>query len=296
MPFRVMLAGKIEELSQIKFPVMVSPKLDGVRAYVLGGVLLSRSNKPIPNEWAQKTFRRMESVDGELIVGNPTASDVYRKTESCMMTADAVPSSAFLYAFDQICVERICQPFLERSGMLVRRFDKHTCVKVVPQFRANTLDLLLEYESMFLEQGYEGVMLRSLDGLYKQGRSTLREGYLLKLKRFTDSEAEIISCYEQETNNNPVTVDERGLSKRSTHKANKVGNGMLGGFHVHDIRTGVEFDIGTMDGVTHEDRRLWWKKRKSLSGQIVKYRHQLCGAKDKPRFPVFVGFRSRIDL
>src|SRR5690606_28483163 len=51
---------------------------------------------------------------------------------------------------------------------------------------------VLDYESTCLARGYEGVMLRDPDGPYKFGRSTLREGTLLKLKRFEDAEAVVI--------------------------------------------------------------------------------------------------------
>lgn len=296
MPFKVMLAGKIKDINLLKFPLMVSPKYDGVRAYVLGGRVLSRSNKPIPNEWAQKRFRRMESLDGELIVGNPVAKDCYRVTESGMMTADFVPSTCRFFAFDKICVGRPPRPFLERISLVVAGWDRHTDVVVVPQIRVANMKELMYQEANFVAQGYEGVMLRSLDGLYKQGRSTFNEGYLLKLKRFEDSEAVILECYEQETNLNPRALNELGQNKRSSHKAGKRGNGLLGGFVVKDVSTGVEFNIGTMDGVTVLQRRELWENRSTLKGKLLKYRHQNYGVKDKPRIPVFIGFRDVRDM
>ena len=51
---------------------------------------------------------------------------------------------------------------------------------------------LIDYEQGAVEDGYEGVMLRDPSAPYKYGRSTVRKGYLLKLKRFEDSEAEVI--------------------------------------------------------------------------------------------------------
>jgi ATP-dependent DNA ligase len=50
-PFKPMLAGKLE--GDPKLPCMVSNKLDGVRAIVIGGVLMSRTLKPIPNRWCR---------------------------------------------------------------------------------------------------------------------------------------------------------------------------------------------------------------------------------------------------
>jgi DNA ligase-1 len=87
-----MLAGKAD-LKELHFPVMVSPKFDGVRALVVVSrvigrsfgacVLVLRNLKPIPNLKVQELFSRLpEGFDGELIDGDPTAPDAYRKTVS----------------------------------------------------------------------------------------------------------------------------------------------------------------------------------------------------------------------
>lgn len=54
---RPMLAGKFDEQQQ-KFPCIVSPKLDGIRAIIQHGVVHSRSWKHIPNRHVQQLFGR----------------------------------------------------------------------------------------------------------------------------------------------------------------------------------------------------------------------------------------------
>ena len=44
-----------------------------------------------------------------------------------------------------------------------------------------------------LNAGYEGLMLRDPNGIYKFGRSSVKENILLKVKEFMDDEAEIIA-------------------------------------------------------------------------------------------------------
>ena len=44
-----MLSGTVTDPAALRYPVLVSPKLDGYRASVQGGVVLSRNLKPIPN-------------------------------------------------------------------------------------------------------------------------------------------------------------------------------------------------------------------------------------------------------
>src|SRR5271165_5455497 len=100
--FRPMLAAKTEGRNLI-YPLYASPKLDGVRAIVRHGQVVSRTLKPIPNRAVQRMFglEALEGLDGELIVGESTAPDVYRRTVSAVMTEDAVPDVIF-YAFDVV--------------------------------------------------------------------------------------------------------------------------------------------------------------------------------------------------
>jgi DNA ligase-1 len=56
---------------------------------------------------------------------------------------------------------------------------------------------------------------------------------------------------------------------------------------VRDWKTGVEFHVGT--GFTAADRALMWAK--PPIGETVKYKFFPVGVKDKPRHPVFLGFR-----
>lgn len=81
--FRPMLACDAD-LEKLRFPLLASAKLDGVRAIVRGGVVFSRSNKPIPNQFVQDKFKHLEHYDGELIYGDPTAKDCYRRTVSAV--------------------------------------------------------------------------------------------------------------------------------------------------------------------------------------------------------------------
>jgi DNA ligase-1 len=71
---------------------------------------------------------------------------------------------------------------------------------------------------------------------------------------------------------------------------------MLGNLIVRDLKTKVEFSIGT--GFTNEMRIVLWANHKRGEGlkKIVKYKYFPSGGKDKPRFPVFVGFRDKRDM
>ena len=128
------------------------------------------------------------------------------------------------------------------------------------------------------------------------GRSTEREGWLLKIKRFEDAEAVVLDTYEGLTNNNPAEKYAFGRTKRSSSMEGKVGRGELGGFIVRHVETGIEFRLGYNHVVGGIDRITLWQQRACLPGKLVKFLHQPSGAKEAPRFPKFIGFRETWDL
>ncbi|WP_025915542.1 ATP-dependent DNA ligase [Herminiimonas sp. CN] len=291
MSFKPMLAKEYDPAKLI-FPCYASPKLDGIRASVVGGKLLSRSLKPIPNKHVYNLLsdKRFEGFDGELIVGDVTALNVFSNTTSHVMSHDKVFDFTY-FVFDLHDCE---MGFDVRYARLCRREHHGVNIVLLPQTRIHNEAGLAEYEAAQVEAGYEGVILRKIDGLYKYGRSTVNEGYLLKVKRFTDGEATIIGFEEQMKNDNEKTVNELGRSKRSSHQENKHGKGTLGALIVRDLVTDVAFNIGT--GLDDAIRADIWAKREEHHGLVVKYKSFEVGVKDKPRHPVFLGFRDGRDM
>ena len=272
-------------LTTLKLPVLASPKLDGVRAVVRDGVVLSRSLKPIPNRHVQLMFGRheLEGLDGELILGDPTHPEAYRRTVSAVMSIEGEPDVDF-HVFDRWDRDYPYNEVALSYGLTIP-----VCSTLI-----RTMEELEEYEAALLDKGYEGVMLRDPQSLYKFGRSTAKEGFLLKLKRFADSEAEILGFEELMHNQNEATINETGHTERSAKQDGLLPAGTLGALMVRDIHSGVEFKIGT--GFTAAERQKFWNLRAPLRGALVKYQYFPTGSKEKPRFPSFQGFRHRIDL
>ena len=285
--FRPMLACEAD-LEKLRFPLLASPKLDGVRAIVRDGIVFSRSNKPIPNVWLGNRFSHLEHFDGELIVGEPTSATCYRDTVSGVMSFSGKPDVTF-YVFDHI--GSITSPYRHRAENLHAK--KHKSVKVLIQTEIATLDELMVYEQDIVEQGYEGAILRDPNAPYKMGRSTAKEGYLLKMKRFMDAEAVVIGFEERMHNGNEATISELGRTKRSSHKAGKSGRGDLGAL-VCRTAEGVEFNVGT--GFDDSERAAIWANRDQFIGRLAKFKFFPVGVKEAPRHPVFLGWRASEDL
>ena len=83
-------------MDEIRLPVFVSKKADGIRCLVIDSVVYSRSLKPIRNKHVQQLFGKPEynGMDGELVVGDIYAKDVFQKTTSGVMSADVAKRPA----------------------------------------------------------------------------------------------------------------------------------------------------------------------------------------------------------
>ena len=292
--FKPMLSASVDDVKALRLPLFGSPKLDGIRAMVVDGVLVSRNLKPIPNKRVQAMFskRMLEGLDGELIVGPVGAPDVFRATTSGVMSVDGEPDVWF-HVFD--CMSEPELPFYRRLEVARNIATGSGRSVVVDQSPIVDLEGLAAFEAECLALGYEGVMLRHPESLYKYGRGTLRAHDLMKLKQFADAEAKVVGVFEQQHNTNEAKRDALGRVERSSHKAGKVGKGVLGGLEVVGVNgpyKGKEFNIGT--GFDDAQRAALW--RENLTGKIVKYKYFPSGSKDAPRFPVFLGWRAKGDM
>lgn len=275
---------------QLRFPLLASPKIDGIRATIRDGVAYARSNQPFPNVNLQKKFGQFEYFDGEFVLGSPTRHDLCRATGGVTNSKEKPVDELSLFVFDHI--EDLGKSYSDRSHRLqFASLNKPSVYFHHQQFVTN-LDELLAYEEDCLNDGYEGLIVRDLDAPYKCGRSTAKEQALLKLKRFTDAEAVVIGFEERMHNGNAATVSALGRTKRSSAKANKSGRGDLGAL-VCRTAEGVEFNIGT--GFSDADRALIWERRDQFLGQLAKFKYFAVGQKEAPRHPVFLSWRDRID-
>ena len=286
-----MLASKCERPDLLPFPVLATPKLDGIRCLKLGGKALTRSFKPISNRFAREWIEANlpDGLDGELMLRGGT----FNETTSAIGARDGQPDFIF-HVFDYV-TESISTPYRLRMEALAALPDSPRIVKVLPVLIRDAA-APAAYEEECITAGYEGVMVRTPNSPYKCGRSTEREAWLLKIKRFEDAEAMVLASYEGMTNQNAAELDAFGRTKRSLAQAGMIGRGELGGFVVRHIQTGVEFRLGYNHVVGGVDRVTLWLRREMLVGKVVKFSHQPSGAKEAPRFPKFIGFREAWDM
>jgi len=281
-----LLAATLEDLSKLQFPVVVSPKLDGLRCIIRGGVALSRNLKPFRNAHVQRMLSTLpDCLDGELIVGEPNRGHVLNRTQSGIMSTGGDPAFTF-HMFDHF--RSPLSPFVIRLNSLAS--IKHPVVKIVPHKVITSLEELLEFERATLLDGYEGIMVRKLDGKYKFGRSTLPEGILSKFKRFSDGEAVVESLLEGVTNKNEATLDALGHTKRSHHQDSMEHSGQVGTIVACEIKTGKQLFVSP-GRMPFAMRKYYWENPHKLVGETINIKWFGYGNLNAPRFCTFQSIR-----
>ena len=282
-------------LDKINFPVYVSTKFDGIRALVIDSVVYSRSLKPIRNKHVQRLFGKPEynGMDGELVVGDIYAKDVFQKTTSGIMSEDGEPDVTFhvfdlwgIPTFDYEYRQRYLQEILldeDKEYPSIVYAMIHLCKNI------DDLTFFLEHER---NVGGEGLICRSPSGIYKYGRSTPKEQLSIKLKFFEAGEFEVIGFEERMHNTNEATTNELGYTERSSCKENLIPMNTLGSLV---LKYGdSEFRCGT--GFSDAQRKEIWENKESYLGKLASIRYMSVGSKDLPRCPSFVWFRDKDDM
>lgn len=288
------------DLTKIRFPVMVQPKIDGVRGLVINGKLVGRSLKTHRNEHVTKLFSDplLEGFDGELFYGDdPTHPELCRLTSGALSRIEGEPPITF-NVFDW------CHPsviHLDYSWRMQKLWDYMDGLspafplRMAATVMAYTLEELEAHDSMYLERGYEGTIIRDPKGTHKQGRSTVKEGGLLRIKRFTEEEAMVLELVEGNRNENEAKTNELGRTERSSAQAGLVPNGLVGALICRDLKTGQEITV-SKGRLNAEEQRYYWMNPSELVGKIIKYKCFPIGVKDKPRFPTFQTIRAESDM
>lgn len=302
MNFKPMLAPPEDPLSfpeyfeQLQFPLLASPKFDGIRCLIKNHTALSRSGKSLPSAQVQAEFTDFNNLDGELIEGNPQDFGVYNRTQSFVMSQDK-PGDMRYYVFDYCHPDWLNKPFYERLSYAKGLLPRNKPYYMIEHSEIENLAELYLYEELQLKRGFEGIMMRNPLGRYKNGRGTFREGLIYKLKRFVDDEARIVGFKEANHNTNVATTDELGYTSRSSHQANLVPADTLGAFFVEHLFKGVKLTLEVACGaITHEERKFIFTNQHLFLGKLLKFRYMLHGMKDRPRFPRAVGLRDLTDL
>jgi DNA ligase-1 len=166
-----------------------------------------------------------------------------------------------------------------RSAFLRENFSKifadSGCIEIIPQREFN-LDVFTDeiefrdYNKQMVAEGFEGIMIKSVDGKWVGKRST----DWLKQKPFIEVSLEI-------------TAVEEGTGRNE---------GRLGAVICEGMDDGKRIQVNVGSGFTDSDRKEYWAAQESLIGQVVEVRADAVTQNQDGtyslRFPRFMRFRG----
>jgi len=308
-----MLAKDIDE-SKLKFPLMLTPKIDGVFAFIQNGQLYARSLKQHENLFTNAKYSKNDfnGLRGELIVGNdPTIEDLCRNTGSGIRRIKGEPEST-LWCFDYILPETEKLSYENRIELLkIKVNDLHqkgyTFIKVIPTMWVHSLEQYLSIRDNYLQNGFEGCVVRDPSLPHKEGRSSSTKAHLWRYKPYATAEIRCTSFVEEMHNLNEAKTNELGRTERSSNQENLVGKGNLGAIVGNLIKplldcygnevspAGTEITIAT-GSLSDKERKYYWSNPLEMIGHVVEFEYMSFGLKDKPRFAQFKCIRSEINM
>ncbi len=289
---RAMLASNeeltIEDLRKLKYPVWVSAKYDGYRGRVLDA-LVTRTGKLLANVYTRKYLESKvgpcAALDGELtLTGN------FNSVQSAFSSVNGMPDFTY-QVFD--CSAYPNYPYRKRHEMARKHVEElnDPRIKLVEQIICSSPEEVLQiFEKVVsLGEGFDGIIIRDPDAPYKFGRSTLKQGWMLKFKPWKDAEGIIEDFEPLYTNTNEQTLDERGYSVRSHSNEGKVAQEAVGAIWL--LWNGKKVKVGGGKDMTQDIREQWWRIRESLKGKKFTFKYLNLTPDGMPRHPTGRGVR-----
>jgi len=298
--FKPMLAPNTTiDIKTLKYPLLVSYKLDGIRCIFRNGEMTSRSLKQFPNIQLRKRFEYLAKVsreqniilDGELLSKSTTFNELSGLTRQL---DKELPEDLNFYCFDSIIESKFDMPFEQRVTNLNKyvNLGYSGYLRNVKQKLLYTVEEVNKYYEEALDWGCDGLILRDPNGKYKFGRGTVKEGLIYKMKPYQTFDAKIIDVIQatEVREGAEKKINELGRSVTSKKKDDRVLIEKASAFVV--IYKGKELKVTI--AMTDEGKEEVWKNRKKYIGRTIEYKGMLVGMKEDglPRHPVFLRFRN----
>jgi len=238
---------------------LASEKLDGVRAYWDGEILLSRQGKKLNAPLSfTKNFPKF-ALDGELYAKELKFEEIQASVMDKLPDEKAWSRLKF-HVFD---VPEASGGLLERLSELEKFILQNPQagqnLKIIKQVKVKDNAEFEAFAEAVIAKSGEGAVVREPNAAYERGRSQ----NVLKYKKFNDAECVVV--------------------------AHKVGqgkfSGLLGSVVCENLSDKKRFKIGS--GFSDKERA-----NPPKIGSVITYKYQNLTAKGLPRFPVFLRVRE----
>ena len=274
-----MSAVPIEKFAhKIIFPAWIQPKLDGYRclARKKGNQieLLSKRGLPFPHlETIKKELRHHPFflqhpkgyLDGELYLHQHSMNDLKRVLGRKILEDDddavQLEKEITYNVFDTIDHPRPPRLFGQRFSDLKKTFPSSSKIKLVVTEKVTSMKEVDQKKKEYLEQGYEGVIVRNDTGAYRPGKKSMD---VFRTKEFHRAKFQIVGALEARGERTVIWVVRCHHDPEKTFLARPMG--------------------------TREERKKWWQKKNEYIGRWleVKYMEVDKNTGCVSRFPIGV--------
>ena len=270
--------------------VLVEPKLDGVRVVAILDVdkdevkMYSRNGKELynfPKIVAQLDSMLDQMPESLVLDGEVMSDDFQTLMREIHRKEGAKTDDAILNVFD--CLPLIdfmdggCGLTITKRKQMLEDFEYPENIRLVEYVKMNLSDedgqkQFADYNKLCIDKGYEGIMVKPINGSYECKRSSL----WLKVKPFI----------------------EVSLTVKDVEEGTGRNSGKLGALIVEGTDGGKFIKTNVGSGLTDADRDTFWQAKDKLIGQVVEVRaDQITQNQDSNdewslRFPRFLRFRG----
>jgi ATP-dependent DNA ligase len=255
--------------ASIKFPCYVQHKLDGVRCVAMrdGCGLFSRNGKAFPHlQHIRRALAALPAgtvLDGELYSDTLTFQEIVGLVKRETLRGDDERRLEQIY----LCVYDLVVDGMTNKERNVRLQGLlGTCAGAIRLLETRVCERredVGEHHAASVAAGYEGLMLRNMEGRYRVG---VRSTDLQKYKEFQDAEY-VVSGYKE-------------------------GDGVEKGCVIWMCKTPKGQEFAVRPRGTHEERAELMKKAGLHVGKHLTVRFQELTTDGIPRFPVGIAFRD----
>lgn len=275
--FSVQLANKYDPKKKYKNDKWAaSRKMDGLRCVFKNGKLYTRNGKEVVGfehiVEELKTLGEYDLIDGELYSPDIPFQEIqgYVMRKKNVVEEDKKKIFFNIFVILPTCGTTTCNMVNAIKGIpegfknlgVSFKYLRFVDYEIIP----NDFDKIKALDNKFVAEGYEGVMLRSMDVVYDWKRSDA----LVKYKSFKEEDLTIVDA-----------IEGKGKYK-----------GMLGAFVCEGKVEGHKVKTEVGSGFSDEQREEFWKEKKTIIGILAEIKYQnLSDDNSSLRFPIFIKFK-----
>lgn len=297
------MTAKNTAIKDLRLPVMISNKLEGVRGEFTPEGLKTRPFKKFNNKNLELFFAEVSLyckkhkvyLEGEFYKHGMVFSDI---SSICRRGNHPDTDQLEFHVFDFYAEHMSDMKFKYRYNMLCNIVKKIHLpfVKVAHQITITTSkDVIQAYYEDALVAGYEGLCFKDPEGTYKFGRSTHREQKFLRIKPEDTFDGKVIDIVERMENLVESVPNELGYMSKYQDKDQKAPTGMaaVAITECADFEEPVRVTLSR--NLTDADRYEIWGNRESYIGNHLRFVGLPVAGMNQPRAPRFDAWRPDLD-